>query len=273
MKDQLNNSVRSNALTLQLIILLSWCSFSSAEQSTINIGSDSWCPYVCDSNNNHQGILVDIAREAMAISGFKVNLKVVNWARAKHMVKTGELDGIVGMAYSKEATSLYHFSKTPIGHTQICFYRRSNDNWQYQSPESLERRKLGWINQYLFANPALDQWIINHKTNSNVLTISGANIHQRLFKLLNMNRIDTFAEDKNVVAYELQQSGLDKKINIAGCLNTVDKSHLAFSLNAKNKELWANALEYGVDQLHKNGQLDEILSYYGLTKETWLYAN
>mgnify|MGYP006084118593 CR=1 FL=1 len=266
----LNNSIRTHSLTLQLIILMSWCSFSSADKATINIASDPWCPYICDSDDNHQGILVDIAREALAISGFKLNLKIINWARAKHMVKTGEFDGIIGMAYTKEAGDLYYFSNTPIGQTQICFYRRENDNWQYQSPASLTNRTFGWINHYIYTDPPLDKWVMDHKNGSQVLTISGTDIHQRSFKLLQSYRIDAFAEDRNVIVYELAKSEFDSKIQIAGCLNSVEKSHLAFSLKAKNKELWAKALDYGVDQLDKNGRLEEILSYYGLTKETWM---
>ncbi len=75
-------------------------------------------------------------------------------------------------------------------------------------------------------------------------------------------------EDKNVIAFELKKSGLEKEI--AGCLTSIGSVHIAFSLEAENREVWAKALKVGVGQLSQNGRLDEILSFYELKKEAWL---
>jgi polar amino acid transport system substrate-binding protein len=262
---------RFRLIVVTTFLLLS--SFTVADNKTIAIGADPWCPYICDIDSKHQGIMVDIAREALALSGYTLNYQVINWARAKLLVTSGKLDGIIGMSHSKETEPLYYFSNAPLGQTQTCFYRRKNDDWEYQSPDSLENKIFGWINNYRYLHEPLDLWINNHKHSAQIVTLSGVKVHSRLVKLMSLNRIDIFAEDKNVIAFELKKLGLEKEIVIAGCLESVDEDHLAFSLKSKYKEEWAKALEYGVDKLHQSGKIDEILSFYGLTKEVWLYAD
>ena len=266
-----NNLFRVSNRLIQLILLLSLSSVTNADPKTITIGADPWCPYNCDPAAEAQGLMVDIAKEALALSWFSLEYQVINWARAKRLVQSGQLDGIIGMVRTDSSEPLYFFTDTPLGQSQICFYRRADDDWVYQSIESLGKRKFGWINDYRFGgNLAMDRWVDEHIENGQVVTISGTDLHQRLIKLLQINRIDTFAEDKNVITYELKKSGLEKQIKISGCMKLVENVHLAFSLKSQNKENWAKALESGIDQLDKNGRLNEILSFYGLTKESWL---
>jgi len=258
---------KTRAYLIPLTILLSLSPLSSGEQQTISVGSDPWCPYICEYNDGHNGVLVDIAREALAESGIILDFEMINWARAKRMVQLGELDGIIGMSHTEQSETQYHFSNTAIGQSQICFYRRIDDVWEYKNPNSLGDRVVGWINHYLFADETLDEWIEEHKKSDQILPIGGINTHARLLKLLQLSRIDTFAEDKNVIAYEIKKLGFENQFSIAGCLSAIDQTHLAFSLKSLHKEEWAKALETGVEKLRNNGKLDAIHSYYGLTTE------
>jgi len=261
-------------ITLNALFLLFNClllsSYTHATPKTINIGADPWCPYNCDPEEQHHGIMVDVARQAFALSGYKLNYQIINWARAKQLVKNGNLDGIIGMARNPSSELLYYFSNTALGQSQVCLYRRSRDKWRFKSVNSLGQRSFGWINDYGFANDPLDTWVKERKHTKQITIIAGEQTYQRLFKLLQVERIDTFAEDRNVIAYELKKSGLGDEIKIAGCLSSIDNVHLAFSLESKNKEIWAKALESGVRKLRYSGQLNKILSVYGLNVENWL---
>jgi polar amino acid transport system substrate-binding protein len=259
---------KTNTLLVSCLFFLSVLfNAASADSKVINIGSDPWCPFVCDIEPNHQGLIVDIAREALALSGFKLNFKLINWARAKQHVKVGTLDGIIGMTYNKKTASQYFFSKTQLAESQTCFYKRKNDEWQYQSLASLGNRTFGWINNYGYSNELLDNWIKLNKKTDKILTVAGLDTYPRLFKLLSLERIDTFAEDRNVIAYELKKAGLDRTVKVAGCLPSIDSIHLAFSLKAEQKKVWANALDIGVQGLKKSGRFYEILAIYGLDQK------
>ena len=74
----------------------------------------------------------------------------------------------------------------------------------------------------------MDDWIKAHLHTDQVLAVSGENTHQRLFSLLLIGRIDTFAEDRNVITYALHREQLSDQIEVAGCASAVDSVYLAF---------------------------------------------
>ena len=254
-------------LILALSLLSSLC---LSDSKTINIVADPWCPYNCDPKDEFQGIMVDIAKEALALSGFVLNYELLNWARAKRQVMAGNIDGIIGMSRDKDSEEQFFFPRTPVGESQICFYRRPKEDWQFRSVEDLINKKFGWINDYGFVSNPLDAWVKQNKNTEKVVTVAGKNVYSRLFQLLKLKRIDTFAEDRNVIAFELKQQDLINNIEIANCLPEIDDVYLAFSHKSEFKEIWANALDDGILKLHNNGRLDEILDHYGLTRNTWI---
>jgi len=268
----MKSSKTISSLIVSLFILL-LSSVSKANPETISIGADPWCPYNCDPYDENQGLMVDIASAALALSNYKLDYKIINWARAKRLVQLGKLDGIIGMSRNKNSEPLYYFPNTPLGRSQVCIYKLSNKNWEYKSTDSLHNKTFGWINGYGFATDPLDQWVKDHASTDKLVNLAGTDVHGRLFKLMQLGRIDTFAEDRNVIAFELKKRGMEQDFSIAGCLESVDNVHLAFSLKSINKEKWANALDSGIYQLFKNGQLERILSPYGLTIENWLDKN
>ena len=261
-------SQKSNILVLSGLFLFS--ALSNADSNVINIGSDPWCPFVCNIDNRRQGLMVDIAREALVLSNFKLNFQIINWARAKKMVKAGTLDGIIGMSLDKDTATQYHFSNTQLAESQTCFYKRIKEEWEYQSITSLKDLTFGWINNYRYSYNPLNDWILKRKQTEQILTVAGIDTYSRLFKLLSLKRVDTFADDRAVVAYEAKKMGLASEIQIAGCLEDIDNVHLAFSLKAKQKQAWANALDIGVAELKKKGRIDEILAFYGLNQKVWI---
>jgi len=256
------------AVFFTLFMLITWPAY--AEKNIIHVGADPWCPYNCSPDEQHKGLMIDVASEALALSDFTLKYKIINWARAKRMVSLGELDGIVGMARAPTSEPYYLFPNTALGQSQICFYRIADSQWQYQSIESMASQRLGWINDYRFSNDDLDQWVIQNKQTDRIVNVAGVDVYPRLFKLLQVKRITTFAEDKNVIAFELKKVKLEHEIEMAGCLDSIDEVHLAFSLKAKDNKIWAKALDKGVEQLRQNGRLASILGYYGLTLESWV---
>lgn len=241
-----------------------------ADESSIRIAADPWCPYNCSPDTALQGFMVDIAREALALEGFQLNYELINWARAKLLVKAGELDGIIGMNRSTASEPLYQFSNTPLGFSQICFYKRAGEPWAFESVDSLENQTLGWINQYWFGEDTdLDAWVERNKDTTSLVTVAGDKVYQRLFSLLQSQRIDTFAEDRQVVAYMLNQAQLSERIVPAGCSRYIEEVHLAFSLKAEHSKQWAEALDRGVAKLKKAGKLSTLLAPYGLNVKRW----
>jgi polar amino acid transport system substrate-binding protein len=259
------------AVSIGISALLYFClvPVAQADSRTVVIGADPWCPYVCDMGESRQGLMVDIAREALAYSDYELIYSNINWARAKQMVLAGDIDGLVGTA--KTAYTDYHFPENALAMARSCFFRRASDSWEYKSPHSLGSQTMGWINEYLFDNVAgLDEWVDAHKGTSQLVTITGTDTYARLFKLLLTGRISTFAEDPNVIHHELKRHDLLDKISVAGCPGPAVKVYAAFSKKLERGENLARALDIGVEKLRRDGRLDAILEAYGLNQQSWM---
>jgi len=242
-----------------------------SQTKSVVIGADPWCPFICDTGGVQQGLMVDIAKAALAQSGYKMSYKNISWARAKKMVRIGALDGIVGTANLGPEKTPYDFPQTALGVAEVCFYRRATDKWVYSSVQSLASRTMGWINDYGFdKNTGLNEWVKEHRETSQVLMISGTDTHPRLFKLLLAGRISTFAEDRYVIEYALKRRGLQDRIEVAGCTKPTEKVYVAFSAKTGRGVALAKALDKGVEKLRQNGRLADILRLYGLTEKTWV---
>jgi polar amino acid transport system substrate-binding protein len=257
------------SIGISALLYFGLVSVAQADSRTVVIGADPWCPYICDMGGSRQGLMVDIAREALAYSDYEVIYSNINWARAKQMVLAGEIDGLVGTA--KTAYTDYHFPENALAMARSCFFRRASDSWEYKSPQSLDSQTMGWINEYLFDDvPGLDEWVDAHKGTSQLVTISGTDTYARLFKLMLAGRISTFAEDPNVIHHELKRHGLLDKISIASCPGSASKVYAAFSKETGRGESLARALDIGFEKLRQDGRLDAILESYGLNQQSWM---
>lgn len=235
----------------------------------IRVAADPWCPYNCDPGQEQQGLMIDIARAALKLSGFILDYQIINWARAKKMVIHGQLDGIVGMSREGKTETLYHFSKTPLGWSQTCFFKRADDPWTYQTTQSLDGKVMGWINDYGFTNPEIDQWVKANRNTPAISTVAGDKVHDRLFTMLLAKRIDTFAEDLYVIQHQLRQNPAGETITVAGCAPEKDEVHIAFTMASEDRHAWSKALDDGVKRLRDNGELARILGHYNLSLDQW----
>lgn len=235
----------------------------------IRVAADPWCPYNCEPEQERQGLMIDIAVAALKRSGYTLDYQIINWARAKKMVIHGQLDGIVGMSRESKTETLYHFSKTPLAWSQICFFKRADDAWSYQSTQSLDDRIMGWINDYGFTNPDIDQWVKAKRNTPAIAVVAGVRVHHSLFTMLLAKRIDTFAEDLYVIQHQLSEERLQDAISVAGCAPEKDEVHIAFTKVSEARHLWSKALDDGVQHLRDSGELARILAHYNLSLAQW----
>lgn len=257
--------------SIGVLVLLYFCLVPAvqADSRTVVIGADPWCPYICDSGGSQQGVMVDIAKEALAYSDYEVIYSNINWARAKQMVLAGDIDGLVGT--TKAPHTNYHFPETALAFTGACFFRRTSDQWEYKSPQSLDSQTMGWISEYWYVGiPGLNEWIKANEETSQLVTISGTDTYPRLFELLMSGRISTFIDDPNVIHHALKRHGLQDKITMAGCPGPKLKHYAAFSKETGRGESLARALDIGFEKLKQEGRLDAILEPYGLNQDSWM---
>lgn len=230
---------------------------------TIVIVADAWCPYNCTDKEN-PGFLVKLAQIIFEKSGHTIEYSVVPWKRAKLEVIDGSYDGIVGMTKNEETENLYVFPPLEMIESQFCFYAANDSQWKYTGIPSLKDVRLGVINGYGYdADGApISNYIKNNTNSTRVLEVSGNDPQKQLIQMLLLNRVSVVVEDNMVAEATLTQMNYQSLIKNVGCLENVDKIHIAFSIKNPHSAQYAKILSNGIKELKETGEYDLIIDSY-----------
>lgn len=80
---------------------------------------NSWPPF---SGRRGQGLSQQIAGEAFALSGYRLELTVVPYARALRLVDHGEVDGCWNVTRQANTQKRFHFGSEPAAASRCLFY-------------------------------------------------------------------------------------------------------------------------------------------------------
>ncbi|MFO7994208.1 MAG: transporter substrate-binding domain-containing protein [Marinobacter sp.] len=236
---------------------------NQSRPDTIVIAADPWCPHNCEAGADHEGYMVDLAREILVESGYSVEYINVSWARALQMTRDGQLDAIVG-AFRTDAQD-FVFPDTAQGHSSIALFTHPDNDWTYSGIESLHDKTLLVINGYSYT-VELDRYIARYQADRDrIWIISGPSPLNRAIELLDQARTDIFVEDASVISWWAQSSGrLATPPREAGLVSE-SEAFVAFSPAREDAEKLADLLSEGTRQRIENGRLQQILDTYGLT--------
>ncbi len=244
-----------------LIILLSiLISPFYAMADTIVIVGDAWCPYNCTDQKN-PGFIVKLAQTIFEKSGHTIEYSLVPWKRAKLGIIEGSYDGIVGMAKNDETEHLYIFPSVEIVESQFCFYAANDSQWKYTGIPSLENERLGVINGYGYdaEGTPIENYLKNNKKTNRVLAVSGDEPLRQIIEMILLDRLSVVIEDCRVMDYTLDQMAYQSRLKKVGCLENVDKVHIAFSAKNPHSDQYAKILSDGIKELKKTGEYDRIV--------------
>lgn len=243
-----------------LVVLMTTMLFSSIVMAdTITIVADEWAPYNADPNSSEPGYGIEIAQLIFKEVGHTVAYKVIPWNRAIKETREGTFTAIIG-AFKEDAPD-FIFPEEEFGISVSDFFGKTGSTWKYKGLESLLNVKIGLIKDYAYGEE-LDKFFKKHPENVDY-TFGNSPLDQNIQKLLG-GRIDIILEDVNVFKQKAKEMGVIEQIVSVGRPNEGDKIFIAFSpKNAKSKE-YAEILSKGIKKLHTSGELDKILSKYGL---------
>lgn len=260
---QLPYTLRMGLLAILLALMLIFTPPAYADK--IVLASDVWCPFVCTSDQNRPGFILEVAQTIFATHGHEVEYKNLNWARAISETRIGNVNGILGAFHGDAPDFIFPEQELAIVGNQ--FFTLKGDPWHYQQVESLGQVKVGAIINYDYGD-ALNQYFEEHKFTARVNMLSGNNhpLKRGIQMLLN-NRIDTFIEVGPVFWYTASQMGVSQNLQSAGNIEQQTKTYIAFSPVLASSKPYAQILSTGIQQLRQSGQLQIILHKYGL--EDW----
>lgn len=251
--------LKLTALSLALFTLT-----AQGEQKTITIAGDNWCPINCAANDPNKGYMIDVATEALALSGYRVIYEEIPWTRAVGLVRKGQLNGIVG-AFKGDAPDFHFPQFAMLKISPSSLFVKKQSQWQYKGIRSFNNITLGTIKGYDYGeqlNSYIQSVASTHE--SSIIQIYGNDAVQRSIEFLMKDRIDVFAETGPVFWYQAQQMGLSEQVKEAGSISEPEPCFVAFSPALESSQTLSLELDKGIIMLKQQNRLQEIAKKYGL---------
>jgi polar amino acid transport system substrate-binding protein len=242
-----------------LVMTLLWSALAAAD--TIEVRSDTWCPYVCD-NKAAPGYMIEAIVKIFEKHGHKVNVEIVNWARAVNETRQNKATVIVGAMVNDSPD--FVFPEKSFGTGDDYFYVLKDSNWAYTGEASLKGKRVGVINGYAYGGKVDD---IIRKRKDVFISISGEHPLDQLFRMLGSKRLDAFIENDAVFRYTLSALKLNPNDYKRVSENVADDPRLWAAFSPKNKKsvAYGKIFSKGIVELRQSGELNKILNKYGLT--------
>lgn len=252
-------------------ILLLWALFTGmatgvsigvSMADTIIIVADAWPPYNGIPGSPEPGYGIEVARIIFEKHGHQVVYRLEPWNRAVLETRSGKFTAVIG-ANIEDAPD-FIFPEEEFGVSRRDFWVLADSPWRFTGERSLLAVRIGAIKGYSYGEN-MDRFFRDHPRR--VEYVFGADpLGQNIQKLLR-ERIDTTIENRNVFLQKIKKMGLRDRIISAGSSGSVDNLYIAFSPNNDRSGQYAALFTEGIRRLKENGELDAILSRYGL--EYW----
>lgn len=242
--------VLSQAMAMMCVLTCIPAHADSAAEPTVVLSTTEFAPYM-SSALQHQGVMVEIANEAYRREGYALKVRFLPWARALGVAEQGEVDGMVGIWYSREREQWFNYSK-PILANQMGFYRRVDHPITFKSLNDLHPYVIGIVHAY--ANPpAFDAAHLHTDEANDDLT--------NLRKLA-AGRLDLVLVDRAVARYLIERD----EPTLRGKLTWVDPPidlmplYCAISRRAPDADKKLAALNAGLDSMARDGTLSRLVA-------------
>lgn len=230
---------------------------SVAGAQTLVLAAADSVPTAYMENGKQTGLLVDVVNEAFKRAGYRVEIKLMPWARCLVEVKDGKIDGIFSVYQTRERQEfLTYAEEVLITQVQAFFVRKDSSITFDGDLNKLSELRIGIINQTSYGprlDSALEKGLFKkvdaaHSASSNVQ------------KLLH-DRIDVIPSYRHVVL------GTAKTLGVAGDIRELSPaieaipSYLAFSKTRDYPHV-ISAFNQALHAMKKDGTYDAIFNKY-----------
>jgi polar amino acid transport system substrate-binding protein len=225
----------------------------------VSLCADLWCPYNCVPGTDRPGFVVEIAQIVFPAAGYRLDYKLVNWARCKEDARAGRFSGIIG-TIPDEAPD-FTFPHTPIGISADSYAVRMNDDFRYKDTHSFDGRVLGVVREYVDEGE-VGAYVAAHSDDpGRVAFASGDRATEKNLAKLAAGRIDVVLDDDLVLQNDIAELGLSAKLKVVRG-SQQGPVFVAFSKVTPDRQVLADIWDRGVATLRASGRLDAIMARY-----------
>lgn len=250
-------AARSAALAVVLCALA-----PAARAETLVLAADPYCPYNCIAEERLPGFMVDIAAEALAEDGHKVEYRVLPWSRALSEARAGRVAGAIGVGIGDGAGLVLHLDE-PAAETRQMVLSRSGEVVTWQGTDTFAGRRLGVIADYSHGE-TIDRYVNVHRFKSDaVVIVHGDDALERILRLMLAGRIDLAVSDFAVTVFATRRLGLSREVAMVPTGRSMPL-FVGFSPERPDAQSLARRMVSSIRTMRRTGRLASILSRYGL---------
>lgn len=187
--------------SLSLAVLLTLPLIALAEKPVIDVVTSEYPPYGYLSNGEVVGEDTRMIRQVLARMGYEANIRVLPWARAETLVRSGRADMLYSLTFSETRDRHYHFTD-PINAAQDVFFKRKDRDLEWQKLEDLAGLNFGLSAAYSYAPEFMD-WLFDG--NARITRITHEQPELTGLRMVGLGRVDLFICELSVCEYLLEQ--------------------------------------------------------------------
>ncbi len=261
-------------LTLRALLLVIATTATSgsaraSETDTVNqplkiaeLASLEWLPYI-GSGLEQSGYVYQLAKRAFAASGYELRVTYYPWARALHLARKGQVNGLFPEYYSESRENEFVFS-SPFPSGPVSLFKRSGSQPEFKTdPRQNQEQALRELSQYRFG---VVRGYVNTKAldNADFLRREEARSDELNLRKLQFGRVDLVAIDPYVAQYLLSTTLSKSTVKLERMQPALERKtlHIAFSRRAENHQELLTAFNAGLKSLRDSGELEALLREY-----------
>lgn len=203
---------------------------------------------------------IELLKEVFKRKGHTLNIKWMNLARAIKTTTAGRTDGICSLNNRFNDTILLLNPK--LIESKVAVWVRKDSDFNYDGVQALKDKRVGNIQGFVYKDSSPSYQKMLEKRGKEVLTISGNDSVDRMFKLISKKRVDVFSINPEFVYYILGKKYINENFKVAGVLENKLIGYFGISPLSQKKDIIQRSFTLEIMNTLRSKKYESILRKY-----------
>lgn len=217
-------------------------------------------PIAYEENGVKKGLCYDLFIEANKKLHLDVEIKFYPFERMWNHLKSGQIDGSIGIYYQKDREEWLIYSDTPMYYVRHSVFVKKGKEFSFNKIEDFYGKRIGRQKGW-FITEEFEEAVREGK-----VFIDEAVSPESNLKKLNEGRIDVLVGNYHIFAYHVKELGLQDKI-VALPKDITKKKGVYWAISKQSKNISDKAalmqkINKTIKEIHRNNALTKIENRY-----------